>query len=215
MTIASAIATKQQQVADSYTIISNKGGTLPQTQNLTNLATAISSIPSGDTTDIEEALHNINSGGGAVTEKCIAWVVTNGVILNDNTSWAYTASITDGVPINQFINNSYEYIGTLKVANEGEYYLEEYNQRITPFMEVYANTDASQIYEVSEWTIVDNGGVVYTSKNPITGTGFWLNYSGASLSNFTPGFYYYTDGQKYYAKNASTGDLIEITKVGD
>lgn len=47
MSIASAIATKQQQVADSYTAVSNKGGTLPQTQNLTNLATAISSIPSG------------------------------------------------------------------------------------------------------------------------------------------------------------------------
>ncbi len=47
MTIASAIATKQQQVADSYTAVSNKGGTLPATQNLTNLATAISSIPSG------------------------------------------------------------------------------------------------------------------------------------------------------------------------
>lgn len=49
MTIASAIATKQQQVADSYTAVSNKGGTLPQTQNLTNLATAISSISSGRT----------------------------------------------------------------------------------------------------------------------------------------------------------------------
>lgn len=47
MTIATAIATKQQQIADSYTAVSNKGGTLPQTQNLTNLATAISSIPSG------------------------------------------------------------------------------------------------------------------------------------------------------------------------
>lgn len=50
MTIASAITTKQQQVADSYTAISNKGGTLPATQNLTNLATAISSIPSGGIT---------------------------------------------------------------------------------------------------------------------------------------------------------------------
>lgn len=47
MTIASAITTKQQQVADSYTAVSNKGGTLPQVQNLTNLATAIDSIPSG------------------------------------------------------------------------------------------------------------------------------------------------------------------------
>ena len=44
MTIASAIQAKQQQVADSYTAVSNKGGTLPTTQNLTNLPTAINSI---------------------------------------------------------------------------------------------------------------------------------------------------------------------------
>ena len=47
MSIASAIVTKQQQVAAAYTAVSNKGGTLPATQNLTNLATAIDSIPSG------------------------------------------------------------------------------------------------------------------------------------------------------------------------
>lgn len=56
MTIASAITTKQQQVADSYTAISNKGGTLPATQNLTNLATAISSIPSGGSAPVITSL---------------------------------------------------------------------------------------------------------------------------------------------------------------
>ena len=44
MTIASAIQLKQQQVADAYTAISNKGGTLPATQNLANMPTAINSI---------------------------------------------------------------------------------------------------------------------------------------------------------------------------
>lgn len=45
--IADAIMAAQGKVANAYTAVSNKGGTLPQTQNLTNLATAISSIPSG------------------------------------------------------------------------------------------------------------------------------------------------------------------------
>ena len=57
MSIASAIQAKQQQVADSYTAVSNKGGTLPATQNLTNLATAISSIPSGGTTPVITSLN--------------------------------------------------------------------------------------------------------------------------------------------------------------
>lgn len=44
MSIASAIQQKQQQVADAYTAISNKGGTLPATQDLANMPTAIGSI---------------------------------------------------------------------------------------------------------------------------------------------------------------------------
>ena len=49
MSIASAIQNAQQKVANSYTAISNKGGTLPATQNLSNMPTAIASIPSGIT----------------------------------------------------------------------------------------------------------------------------------------------------------------------
>ena len=45
--IADAITAAQGRVADCYTAISNKGGTLPQTQNLANMPTAIGSIPSG------------------------------------------------------------------------------------------------------------------------------------------------------------------------
>lgn len=47
MSIASAITAAQGRVADCYTAISNKGGTLPATQNLANMPTAIGSIPSG------------------------------------------------------------------------------------------------------------------------------------------------------------------------
>lgn len=47
MSIASAITAAQGRVADAYTAISNKGGTLPATQNLTNMPTAINSIPTG------------------------------------------------------------------------------------------------------------------------------------------------------------------------
>lgn len=47
MSIATAIQNAQGKVADAYTAVSNKGGTLPATQNLSNLPTAISSIPAG------------------------------------------------------------------------------------------------------------------------------------------------------------------------
>ena len=68
MSIASAIATKQQQVADAYTAISNKGGTLPATQNLSNMPTAIASIPSGGSStkygaSIDTFLGNVDANG--------------------------------------------------------------------------------------------------------------------------------------------------------
>ena len=44
-TIAGAIAAAQERIAAVYTAISSKGGTLPQTQNLSNMPTAIESIP--------------------------------------------------------------------------------------------------------------------------------------------------------------------------
>lgn len=47
MTIANAITNAQNKVAAAYTAVSAKGGTLPATQNLTNLATAIGTISGG------------------------------------------------------------------------------------------------------------------------------------------------------------------------
>lgn len=47
MSIATAITAAQGRVANAYTAVSTKGGTIPATQNLTNLPNAILSIPSG------------------------------------------------------------------------------------------------------------------------------------------------------------------------
>lgn len=47
MSIATAIQNAQQKVAAAYTAVSSKGGTLPQTQDLSNLPTAINSISGG------------------------------------------------------------------------------------------------------------------------------------------------------------------------
>lgn len=62
MSISSAIQNAQTKVANAYTAVEGKGGTLPITQNLSNLPTAISSIPSG--------------GGGST------WQVVEGIITN-------------------------------------------------------------------------------------------------------------------------------------
>lgn len=64
MTIASAISNAQAKVADAYTAVSGMGGTLPTTQNLSNLPTAINSIPAGSAV---EAKNFYNLGGVTIT----------------------------------------------------------------------------------------------------------------------------------------------------
>lgn len=217
MTIASALVALNTDIQNARTAITNKGGTVTANGGSSQLATDIATIPSGDTSDIEEALHNINSGGA--TTRYIAWTVATNTILTNTTYWAYTfsSSITNGETVYQLNNLSYNQIGTLSVTNEGEYNLiplsQSQSQQITPFQYVTPKENASITYKVSEWS-VSGGGSVYTSSEPINGSGFWLNYNGTSLSDFITGYYYYTDGQKHYSKNATTGDLIEITKVG-
>lgn len=49
MSIASAIIAAQGKVADAYTAVNTMGGTLPATQNLTNLPSAIQTISTGIT----------------------------------------------------------------------------------------------------------------------------------------------------------------------
>lgn len=49
-TLKQAMQALKGRIADAYTAISNKGGTLPATQDSANLSAAIASIPSGGTT---------------------------------------------------------------------------------------------------------------------------------------------------------------------
>lgn len=56
MSIATAIEAAQQKVANAYSAVSNKGGSLPATQNLSNLPTAINSIPTGGPSPVIDSL---------------------------------------------------------------------------------------------------------------------------------------------------------------
>ena len=57
MTIASELTKLNTNLTNSYTAVSDKGGTLPQARNFDNLATAIESIPSGGSAPVIESLN--------------------------------------------------------------------------------------------------------------------------------------------------------------
>ena len=70
MSIATAIQNAQQKVANAYTAVNAKGGTLPATQDLSNLPTAINSI-SGGGMDTVEAYNNT---GSAISTGDKVWI---------------------------------------------------------------------------------------------------------------------------------------------
>ena len=66
MSIATAITNLQGKIANAYTAIENKGGTLPATQNAENLSATIDAIPGGSAKfgiTIDDVLTTETTGG--------------------------------------------------------------------------------------------------------------------------------------------------------
>lgn len=82
MSIATAIQNAQNKIANCYTAIANKGGTLPATQNLANMPNAINSISGG------------GGGGGFALE--YLYQHSGGQHLNLTLNSTYTFPLFDG-----------------------------------------------------------------------------------------------------------------------
>lgn len=75
MSIASEITRINGNIASAYTAASNKGATLPATQNSANLATCIASISGGGGGSVITAT---NTTGAAITAGDKVWITPNG-----------------------------------------------------------------------------------------------------------------------------------------
>lgn len=121
--IADAITAAQGRVANCYTAISNKGGTLPATQNLANMPTAIGSIPTGSTINNQDITITQNgtytadegyTGLGTVTVNVnkSKFGITIDDLIGDLVSGKYTVKTTpidvsfDGLTSFQKLNGS-------------------------------------------------------------------------------------------------------------
>ena len=109
MTIASAITNAQNKVAAAYLSVNTMGGTLPATQNLSNLPTAIESIPSGG----GDTVYAINDTGSTISQGDKVWLnkhnnpSVTGDLYHKNSSNNYTTFIMIGnVPYNFTRGNS-------------------------------------------------------------------------------------------------------------
>lgn len=72
MSIATAIINAQNKVAAAYSSVNTMGGTLPTTQNLSNLPTAIESIPVSSSGILETLMENVVAGNNPVDTTALA-----------------------------------------------------------------------------------------------------------------------------------------------
>lgn len=120
MTIASEITRIQNGVASAYSSVSTKGGTLPATQNLNNLPSAIESIPSGITPTGNKSITASTSTqtGIDVTNYATVSVAptpteTKSITANGTytpTSGKYFSQVTVDVPAPSVNPNNYNYV---------------------------------------------------------------------------------------------------------
>lgn len=117
MSIATAITAAQGKVANAYTAVSNKGGTLPATQNLTNLPTAISSIPSGSTVPTTNygVVKSIDATGGVSGFPDIIVPLNISSVSYESAGYQGMFSIEMGP---NYVGPHYERIATSDINNE-------------------------------------------------------------------------------------------------
>lgn len=139
--IADAITAAQGRVADCYTAISNKGGTLPATQNLANMPIAISSIPSGGsgggsgTTDVELTRISDDSGNEIGTwymnfedanGNIFKVVLLDAQYRNASTQWCSTSSTVTNMPIYNSNYNKWWYDNAKETATQNTQLILDY-----------------------------------------------------------------------------------------
>lgn len=113
MTIASELTKLNTNLTNAYTAVDDKGGTLPSAQNFDNLATAISSIPSGGsggsgTTDVELTRISDDNGNEIGTHymnfedangNIFKVIVLDAQYRNDSTQWCSQKSTVTDMPL--------------------------------------------------------------------------------------------------------------------
>lgn len=225
MSIASEITRIQGNVSDSYTAVSNKGGTLPATQNSDNLATAIASIPTASAPVINSlnvtpstSAQTITATGGvdgyspvnvsAVTNSIDA-NITAGNIKNGVTILGVTGTYASSVGIEFEVNQNGEMVpsttastiidftGATKIALQGLFQYAYYkNQSIS------GTVDMSDIVTIS-------GGNACSDM-----FGYCHNITGANLSSLTTVSGSYACAYMFQESGIASLDVSSLETIG-
>lgn len=109
-------------IADSYTAVSEKGGTVPSSQNVANLASAIGSIPTGSAKNVQAVLATTDIKSTSYTMALSLTVAKTGVY---NVSWIGIRNSTSGTNGSQLYVNGTAYGSANTTFQSGNTYMQQ------------------------------------------------------------------------------------------
>lgn len=151
MTISSELTKLNTNLTNSYTAVSGKGGTIPQTQNFDNLADAISSIPSGTTPTgtlsiTANGIYDVTNYASAdvsVSSSGILLAVTNLVVSGDPRTFYLTLGNNNTWNHDLIISNSIEGVS---FNYQYSYYTFVWNIEPNIDYTLFSSVDRNEIY---------------------------------------------------------------------
>lgn len=168
MSVADKINSIKTHVADAYTGISNKGGTIPTNKNIENLKAAIETISTGGSSGAEL---NIHYGDTAPEDTSKLWVKTaepESVEISPDFGYGeavQTTGVASGFPKGTVcIDGDYLYAVS-------ESYINKYNKNTFTFISNIVYISNKNIY-----SILVHNGILYYMENVYTHSGFNYYY---------------------------------------
>ena len=160
MSVADKINSIKTHVADAYTGISNKGGTLPTNKNIENLKAAIETISSG-------AELNIHYGDTAPEDTSKLWVKTTkpeSVEISPDFGYGeviQTTGVASGFPKGTVcVDGDYLYAVS-------ENYIKKYDKNTFTFI-----SNLVYVYDKNIYSILVHNGILYYMEDVYTQSGF-------------------------------------------
>lgn len=200
MTIASAITAAQGRVADAYTSVSTMGGTLPATQNLTNLPAAIESIPTGGGGD---TIYLANASGATISagQKVLCNL---GTIGSDTPTTKTNSTSTTYRPIVFFDNNTFAVTKSNSSAVYSELGLKVDGAWTITQSSLYVTSNLSTVF------VYDSNGLI--SYSPLIGDGgygYFMNRVSGELTRITNS----STSYRYLGESAGTHYIMKYNST--
>lgn len=206
MSVASEITRINNNIASAYTAVSNKGGTLPQTQNSANLATAINSISGGGGSIqvVNGLIEQYKASSQTISANSFVQFISDTKLADGTSAYDYTSAIE--------ISSNEVFIAHRSGNNLNAIICTINGTTITPGVDtliVIGETSSNNAYQYASAVLIDTNKVFVAHRYGTGMYGIICDINGTTITAGTDTLL--TDGNTSYYQLSAV--LLETNKV--